>query len=122
PGPLTEEERGLIQGHPQKGAQMLKSLDFLKNVVPIIKYHHERYNGDGYPGDRSLEDIPLGARIIAVADSFDAMISERPYRPPKNIEEAVEELKRCKGSQFDPKVVDAFLEILEEEDILIDNC
>lgn len=119
PGPLTEEERELIQRHPQKGADILRSLDFLRNVVPIVEYHHERYNGEGYPGNRSLEEIPLGARIIAVADSFDAMTSERPYRPPKSIGEAVEELKRCKGNQFDPEVVDIFLKVLEEENSLI---
>lgn len=83
---------------------------FMNDVVPIVRYHHERFEGGGYPNpDRSGTRIPLGARIIAVADAFDAMTSDRPYRKALPKEEALQELKRCAGSQFDPEVVKAFL-------------
>lgn len=114
-GPLTDRERWEIKMHPGKGAEMLRPLDFLKEILPIIEHHHERYDGKGYPTGLNMETIPLGARILAVADSFDAMTSERPYRPAMKIEEAVDELKGCSGSQFDPQAVKAFLKVMKKK-------
>ena len=111
-GKLTEEEWTEIKQHTLKGAEILEPLGFLDGVVKIVKYHHERYGGGGYPAGLSGEEIPIGARIIAVADSFDAMVSERPYRKARGYNEAVTELKKCAGGQFDPSVVEAFLKVL----------
>ncbi len=115
PGKLTEQEWEEIKLHPLRGVEILKPLIFLSDVIRLIEEHHERYDGKGYPYGRNSGDIPLGARIIAVADSFDAMTTERPYRPAFSVSEAVEELRRCRGTQFDPEVVDAFLRIIEED-------
>lgn len=108
PGRLTGEEFDIIKRHPVIGYEILKSIDFLKEVTLLVKHHHERFDGKGYPDGISGEAIPLGARIIAVADTFDAMTSDRPYRKGLPIEVALEEIKRCSGTQFDPLVVDAF--------------
>ena len=121
PGKLTNEEWNEIKNHPLKGADMLKPLTFLNDVVNLVEQHHERFDGTGYPYGYKGEDIKLGARIMAVADSFDAMTTDRPYAEPLNFEEAISELKRCKGSQFDPKIVDIFVKILRETPDLFDN-
>ncbi|MBN1550247.1 HD domain-containing protein [bacterium] len=107
-GDLNEEERLLIQQHPEKGGDLVSGIDRLREIIPIIKRHHERIDGSGYPYGIKGEDIPITARIIAVADAFDAIISERPYRKSMSFSEAIKELRRCKGSQFDSDVVDAF--------------
>ena len=110
PGKLTPEDWEKVKMHPEIGAKIVGQVGFLNEVVPIIRYHHERFVGGGYPDPkRSGLNIPLGARIIAVADAFDAMTSDRPYRKALPKEEAMAELKRCSGSQFDPEVVRAFL-------------
>ena len=114
PGRLTEEEREIINRHPAIGADILAPLDFLREAVPLVLFHHERYGGGGYPSGISGEAIPFGARIISVADSFNAMISDRPYREGLSLEAARKELRDNAGSQFDPAVVDAFLAILNE--------
>ena len=108
PGRLTDDEFETIKSHPHIGAGILNSIEFLKNVCEIIKHHHERYDGKGYPSGLASNDIPLGSRIICVADSFDAITSCRPYRKPLTFDEATDEVKRCAGSQFDPIVVEAF--------------
>ncbi|MBO8168217.1 MAG: HD-GYP domain-containing protein [Thermoanaerobacteraceae bacterium] len=108
-GRLTDSEWDLIKTHPEVGAKILKNIPTLREITDIIKYHHLYYNGKGYPDGPRKDDIPLGARIIAVADAFDAMTSKRPYSDARSIEEACEELKRCSGTQFDPDVVSAFL-------------
>ncbi|MDI6735270.1 MAG: response regulator [bacterium] len=111
---LTQEEWDEIKLHPTRGAEILKPLGFLEPGIPFIEHHHERYDGNGYPQGLTMEDIPLGARIIAVADSFDAMISDRAYRKAKSVDEAILELKQNAGKQFDPIVVEAFLKVREK--------
>lgn len=112
PGKLNSEERLIINRHPTIAVNILESLDFLKDTVPLILFHHERYDGKGYPSGIAGEAIPIGARIIAVADSFNAMVSRRPYRSSMSFAAAIKELKVNMGTQFDPRAVDAFLEVL----------
>ena len=112
---LTEEEYQEIKTHPSRGASIIEPAKFLKEKVPLIKYHHERFDGKGYPDGLRGEEIPLMARIVCCADSFDAMTSKRAYRDTMPLEEARKELIRCSGSQFDPRVVNAFLEVLADE-------
>jgi len=111
---LTEDEWALMRQHPQRGVQMIQHIGFLKPALPIILYHHERLDGRGYPEGRSGEAIPLGARILAVVDSYDAMTSLRPYRPALSHEEAAAELRRCTGTQFDAVCVETFLGLLSD--------
>lgn len=113
-GKLTLEEWQKIKNHPCCSISLLKQLDFLNDTLPIIEHHHEKYDGSGYPGGLKGEEIPLGSRIMAVSDAFDAMISKRPYRESKSIKESIKELKDNAGTQFDPKVIDICLKILEK--------
>jgi|AntAceMinimDraft_17_1070374.scaffolds.fasta_scaffold01057_9 putative nucleotidyltransferase with HDIG domain len=106
---LRQEEMEHIHRHPLIAAQILGPIDELKEIIELIKYHHENFDGTGYPEGLSGEDIPLGSRIIAVADAFDAITSTRPYREAKSELFAVEEIKKYAGSQFDPEVLAAFL-------------
>ena len=108
---LTAKEYTIIKRHPLKSAQILQPLLILKPAIPIIMYHHEKYDGTGYPSRLKKRQIPLGARIMAVADAFEAMVYGRPYRERKDIASAVKEIRKKSGSQFDPKVVEAFLKI-----------
>ncbi len=115
PSALTSEEVAEIRLHPVRGAQMLEPLTFMPHVVTFVRHHHERWDGKGYPDGLSGERIPLGARIMAVADSYDAMVSPRPYRRAGlSVGEAKEEFARHSGSQFDPKIVSVFLKSLED--------
>ncbi len=116
PGRLTDEEREIIKKHPSIGNRIIAPVAFLSPVAPMVLYHQEWYNGQGYPEGLSGEEIPLGARIVAVIDTFDAMTSDRPYRKALPREVAIEELKKGCGTQFDARVVNAFLEILKEEE------
>ena len=111
PGPLTENEWSTMKTHPDLGAKIIANVPFLEEVAVIIRAHHERWDGAGYPEGLTAEHIPLGARIFAVADSFDAMTSDRPYRRGRQLDEALEEIRRCAGTQFDPAVVRAFLAV-----------
>jgi len=113
-GRLTEEEYRMMQSHPSLGADIIKGVEFLEPVVPLVYHHQERYDGKGYPSGLAGEAIPLGARIVAVLDTFDAMTSDRPYRKAMPLEKAIAELRRCAGTQFDPQVVEAFIAVLEE--------
>ncbi len=112
---LTEEEYIEIKTHPSRGASIIEPAKFLREKVPLIKYHHERYDGKGYPEGLKGENIPLMARIVCVADSFDAMTSKRAYRDVMPLDEARNELVKCSGTQFDPRVINAFLEVLMDE-------
>jgi HD-GYP domain-containing protein (c-di-GMP phosphodiesterase class II) len=112
---LTDNEFETIKTHPSRGASIIEPAKFLKEKLPLIKYHHERFDGKGYPDGLKGTDIPMLARIICVADSYDAMTSKRAYRDTMPRVEARNELIRCSGSQFDPKVVTAFLEVLVDE-------
>jgi diguanylate cyclase (GGDEF)-like protein/putative nucleotidyltransferase with HDIG domain len=114
PGRLTDEEYQVIKRHPVLGARMLESVRELASVVPAVRYHHERFDGKGYPERLRGEDIPLAARIIAVVDAFDSMIRERPYGYGISQEIALEEIEKNSGTQFDPRVVRALLEVVWE--------
>jgi HD-GYP domain-containing protein (c-di-GMP phosphodiesterase class II) len=109
PGKLTDAEFCMIKDHPQTGYDILNKVKILRPIAHAVRYHHERWDGMGYPQGLVGESIPLVSRIIAVADAYDAMTSRRPYRPPLAHQVAVSELQRCSGSQFDPSVVEAFL-------------
>jgi putative nucleotidyltransferase with HDIG domain len=109
PERLTREERMRMNEHPVKGEEILRDVDQLARVRPLIRHHHEWYNGSGYPDRLIGEEIPLLARVLHVADAFEAMTASRPYRPvPLTSADALAELHRYAGIQFDPKVVDAF--------------
>jgi putative nucleotidyltransferase with HDIG domain len=107
-GPLTETEYVQVQRHPAAGVRMLRSLGAPREILPSVLHHHERWDGTGYPRGRAGERIPLEARILSVADSFDAMTSTRPYRAPRQASDALDELRRCAGTQFDPDLVGVF--------------
>jgi len=116
PGSLTDQEWAEIKTHPSIGAHILESLPLLEKVTQIIRQHHERYDGTGYPGKTKGTDICLGARIIMVVDSYDAMVTSRPYRKtPRIHEEVIKELTVNRNKQFDPKIVDVFLKVLEKD-------
>jgi two-component system cell cycle response regulator len=114
-GPLTATERSLIQQHPELGVQILEISPFLQELIPAIRHHHERWDGTGYPDRLSGEDIPLEARIIGVAEAYDAMLVDRAYQVGRSPEEAVAEMQRCAGTQFDLKIVQAFRMVLANQ-------
>jgi putative nucleotidyltransferase with HDIG domain len=114
PAPLTKEEWSEMKTHPKSGADIIKKAGFLDDLVPAILYHHVKYSGGGYPVTKKRKNaIPVEARILAVADAYEAMTSDRPYRRHLSTEQAIAELKRCSGDQFDPKVVAALLKHLK---------
>ncbi|MCL1958853.1 MAG: HD-GYP domain-containing protein [Spirochaetes bacterium] len=111
---LTNEEYAIIKSHPETGASILKYIKAFKDLVPAVYHHHEQFDGEGYPDGVKGTAIPLHARIIAIADTFDAMTSNRSYRSALSFRSALSELKRNKGVQFDPDIADIFIEILQE--------
>jgi len=115
PGRLTKEEMEMVKTHPVIGAQILAPVHALAGHISGIKHHHESWDGSGYPDGLKGEAIPMPARIVCLADSFDAMTSTRPYRPGRTLEEAVQEMRRCAGIQFDAPCVEAFISILLRE-------
>ncbi|MCY6370274.1 diguanylate cyclase [Clostridium ganghwense] len=119
--PLTNDEWELLKEHPVNGIEIIKSVDSLKNIIPLILHHHERYDGKGYPCELKGEDIPYLARILTVVDSFDAMTSNRPYNIGKTFDEAIWELRKCSSTQFDPNIVEAFIQVIEENKGNFDN-
>jgi cyclic di-GMP phosphodiesterase len=115
PGPLTDEERELVQMHPTIGAQILREVALLQGAgLDVVRHHHERWDGAGYPDRLAADQIPLGARVFAVADTLDAMTSDRPYRTALGWDDAVEEILAQSGRQFDPEVVQAFVAVEDE--------
>lgn len=112
--PLTDEEWNILKGHSENGVDIVKAVDSLSSVIPLILHHHERYDGSGYPGKLKGENIPYLARVLNVVDSFDAMTSDRPYNKSKTHETAIEELNKCSGTQFDPEIVKVFIEVIKE--------
>jgi putative nucleotidyltransferase with HDIG domain len=111
---LTADEYKIIRNHPVRGAQILRPMQILRPVIPIIMHHHEKYDGTGYPSKLKKGQIPQGARVMAVADAFEAMVYGRPYRERMDINSAIKEIKKKSGTQFDPRVVVAFLKIVKK--------
>ena len=110
---LTDDEYSQIKQHPNIGVHILSNATIFNDILPIVEHHHERYDGNGYPGRLAGENIPYLARIAAVADSFDAMSSKRAYRDSLPLEKIISEFMRCRGTQFDPDIDDVFIDILE---------
>lgn len=114
-GELSSEEWAVMRTHPVVGAEIVAPIAFLSGAVDLIRHHHERFDGGGYPDALSGEEIPLGARVFAVADSFDAMTSDRPYRRAMGVERALAEIRSGAGSQWDPDVARIFVRMIEED-------
>jgi ribonuclease P protein subunit RPR2 len=114
PGPLTAQEWEIMRTHPVLGAQIVAPIAFLGGAERLVRHHHERFDGTGYPDGLRAEEIPLAARVFAVADAFDAMTSDRPYRAAMPLERALEEIVDGAGSQFDPEVVRVFVDLVED--------
>lgn len=114
PGRLTDAEFDVIKAHPELGVRILARVEFLEPLIPLIRHHHERFDGHGYPGSIDSHNIPYGARLIAIADTYDAMTSDRPYRKAMDMETALAELVRCRKTQFDPDLVDVFVEMMRK--------
>jgi two-component system cell cycle response regulator len=113
PGPLDEEEWAFVRRHTLIGERILGAAPALRPVAQLVRSTHERYDGGGYPDGLSGEQIPLGARIVTVCDAYEAMVAERPYRPAMTREDAIAELRRNAGTQFDPRVVEVFTDALD---------
>jgi putative nucleotidyltransferase with HDIG domain len=116
-GRLDPEELDQIREHPTIGARILLRMAALREAIPYVLYHHERWDGNGYPSGKSGEEIPVEARVLAVADAFDAMTSDRPYRRALSREQALAEVERCAGTQFDPEIARIFLEVFAEAEL-----
>ncbi len=112
---LDDDEYSQIKNHPSIGAHILCNAEIFQEIIPIVKHHHEKYDGTGYPSKLAGADIPFLARIAAVADTFDAMTSKRTYRDALPLDVVKSEIKRCSGTQFDPEIAKAFLEILDKQ-------
>jgi HD-GYP domain-containing protein (c-di-GMP phosphodiesterase class II) len=110
PGALTEEELAQIRTHPVAGARLIEGVDDFHTALPYVRHHHERWDGGGYPDQLAGEEIPIEARLLGVADAFDAMTSDRSYRAALSVEQALAELERCAGTQFDPDLAETFIE------------
>src|SRR3989304_2199833 len=117
--PLTLKEMRQIRRHTRVGAGMIMKIDFLRPAVPYVLYHHERYDGRGYPFRLSGKDIPVEGRILAVADTFEALRNVRPYRKAMSSEQAIEELGKLSGSQLDPDVVSIFTELMGKREVTV---
>ncbi len=121
PGPLDESEWDIMRTHAAIGAKIVEPIRFLADAVEIVRSHHERWDGRGYPYGLAGEAIPVAARVFAVADSFDAMTSDRPYRDALPLERAVREIREGSATQFDPVVVEAFCELIDDGELLLDG-
>ena len=109
PGPISPEARRALQEHPALGMEMLKPITLWEDILPMIHSHHEHWDGGGYPMGQKGEEIPLGARVIAIADAFDAMTRVTPHGKHRSADEALSELESCAGTQFDPRIVRLFV-------------
>jgi putative nucleotidyltransferase with HDIG domain len=118
-GRLDPAELDQIREHPKIGARILLRMAALREAIPYVLYHHERWDGNGYPSGKSGEEIPVEARVLAVADAFDAMTSDRPYRRALSREQALAEVERCAGTQFDPAIARVFLEVFAEAELRV---
>ena len=116
-GRLDDGELAQIREHPKIGVRILLGLAALREAIPYVLYHHERWDGDGYPSGKAGEEIPIEARVLAIADAFDAMTSDRPYRTALSRDEALAEVERCAGTQFDPAIARVFLELFAEAEL-----
>lgn len=112
--PLTNEEWEILKNHPKGGVDIIKPIKELKDIEPIILHHHERYDGTGYPDGLKGQEIPYIARILTIVDSFDAMTSDRPYKKKRTYLQAIREIERCSGTQFDPYIAKVFISIIKE--------
>ncbi len=117
-GKLTDEEYAIIQQHPERGARILEPISSYREMIPLVLQHHERFDGKGYPRRIAGHMISLGARIMAVADTYDAMTSDRPYRPGMEAAVVLKEIRKEAGRQFDPEVVQAFLKVMSANDVI----
>jgi HD-GYP domain-containing protein (c-di-GMP phosphodiesterase class II) len=115
PGPLTRAERRIMERHPEIGCDIVAHIDFLQDALPIIRHHHEHYDGSGYPNGLRGEQIPLLARIFSVVDAFDAQAHMRPYNTAPSVHKALANIRSNRAKWFDPQVVDAFIEMVGEQ-------
>ena len=122
PGALDDHELAQVRAHPVEGAWLISGVRSLIPAMPYVLFHHERWDGEGYPTRRAGAEIPLEGRIMAVADAFDAMTSSRPYRAALAIDEALDEVSRCAGSQFDPQIARTFLDAWSESAVEAESC
>jgi putative nucleotidyltransferase with HDIG domain len=116
PGPLSADEWEVMKRHPDIGADLIKDLEMYTDIAEIVRHEHERWDGSGYPKGLKGEEIPLGARIVAAADIYNALTTDRPYRPAYSHEEAVRMLREMRGTTLDPRVTDALLDVLQEQE------
>jgi putative nucleotidyltransferase with HDIG domain len=116
PGPLDDEETATMRHHPLIGANILRPVAFPWSIAPVVRHHHERFDGTGYPAGLKGEEIPILARVLCAADAYEAMVADRPYRQSMTMDGAIEELRRCSGTYFDPRVVEALVEVLRDSD------
>lgn len=114
-GKFNEQELEIARSHTEIGVELVKSMGISHQIISIIRHHHEFFDGTGHPDGLKGEEIPLLARVVSIADSFDAMVTDRPYRKAFSIEEAILELRRCVGTQFDPLLVEPFIEVVDEK-------
>lgn len=115
PSPLTSQERQMVENHPNIGCTIVGHIDFLHGALPIIRHHHEKYDGSGYPTGLKGQEIPFLARICSIVDAFDAQVSQRPYNSVRSVQGALNELRASRGSDFDPQIVDTFIEMIQQE-------
>jgi HD-GYP domain-containing protein (c-di-GMP phosphodiesterase class II) len=121
PGALSDDEFEVMKGHPAKGAAIMSGVAQLADCIPGMKYHHEKWSGGGYPDNLEGEAIPMQARIVAIADTFDAMTTNRPYQKAMELSYVVEKIRSFGGTRFDPRVVDAFANAVKRGDIVIEE-
>lgn len=117
-GKLTVEEFAIIRQHPEIGDKIVSKIKVFQSVTDIVRHHHERFDGKGYPDHLQGRDISLGARIVAVADAFDAMVSVRAYRTAFTLKQAIEETQRCQGTQFDPDIVAVLVDLAKKAKLI----